>query len=92
MTINSIDDYANCLGIEVNHLEKAIYRGTECGAWIHWTDKTLSIGSIVEGSDAEFDKTFIFPVDKNEIDEWITELENLCEEAWNEANEDYEKG
>lgn len=86
---NNITDFANHIGVEVKHLERAIYKGTECGAWINWDDEKLTIGSIVEGSDAEFSKTFKFPVSSDEIDNWINELEDLCEEAWCEANENH---
>ena len=88
MIINNILDYANYLGIDVKDLEKAIYKGTSCGAWINWDDKKINIGSIVEGSDAEFDRTFYFPVDVKVIDDWFEELETLTEEAWLEANDD----
>ena len=88
--INDINDYADYLGVEVSDLEKSIYNGTVCGAWINWTDKSMSIGSIVEGSDAEFSKTFYFPVKLDKIDSWFTQLEDLCDEAWHEAN-DYDE-
>lgn len=84
--INNINDYADYLGIDINQIERAIYKGTECGAWINWDDKKLTIGSIVEGSDVEFSKTFNFPVNIKEINNWFEELEELTEEAWCEAN------
>lgn len=88
--INNITDFANHIGVEVKHLERAIYKGTECGAWINYDDEKLTIGSIVEGSDVEFSKTFYFPVKLDEIDSWFTQLEDLCDEAWHEAN-DYDE-
>lgn len=88
MTLNNIYELADWFGTTPEHLEKAIYKGTECGAWIRWDDDTVSIGSIVEGSDAEFDETFEFPVDPEDIEAWTDELECLCDEAWHEANDD----
>ena len=88
--INDINDYADYLGIEVSDLEKSIYDETVCGAWIIWTNKSMSIGSIVEGSDAEFSRTFYFPVNIKEINNWFEELEELTDEAWHEAN-DYDE-
>ena len=88
--INNIIDYANYLGIDINQIERAIYKGTSCGAWIYWDNKGMVIGSIVEGSDAEFSKTFNFPVNIKKINQWFEELEELTEEAWHEAN-DYDE-
>lgn len=47
----------------------------------------MTIGSIVEGSDAEFYQSFWFPVDTDVLDAWVNELEELCDEAWHEAND-----
>ncbi len=88
MQISNINDYAKYLGTEVKHLEKDLYKYTDCGAWIIWTDKDITIGSIVEGSDAEFSQTFTFPTTTEEIDAWLEELENLTDEAFREANEE----
>ena len=87
MIINNTNDLATYFGTTLDHLERDIYKYTECGAWITWTDSSVSIGSIVEGSDAEFSETFQFPVDSDEIDNWMEELEELCDEAWHEAND-----
>ena len=85
--INNINDYAKSLGTSVSSLKHDIYKYTDCGAWIDWNDESMTIGSIVEGSDAEFSKTFKFPVSMDEVDEWYEELEQLTEEAWHEAND-----
>ena len=84
--ISNISDLAAAWGTTPEHIERDIYKYTDCGAWISWTDSTVTIGSIVEGSDAEFDFTFHFPVELESIEEWIDELEVLCDEAWHEAN------
>lgn len=87
MKLNNITDVAEkWLGVSVSDLEKSLYKGTACGAWINWDDSKVSIGSIVEGSDAEFDETFLFPVESEALDDWLDELENLTDEAWKEAN------
>jgi len=92
MIINSIDDIVKGKGLEEQEqLEHYVYKYTECGAWITWDDHSVTIGSIVEGSDAEFSESFCFPVDSDALDAWVNELEALCDEAWHEANdEDYE--
>ena len=85
--INNIQDVAEKIwGTTVHLLERDVYKNTDCGAWIRWSDDCVQIGSIVEGSDAEFDRTFKFPFDSDEMESWIDELETLTDEAWREAN------
>lgn len=86
--INNISELAAAFGTSPEHIGRTLYKSTECGAWISWTDETVTIGSIVEGSDAEFDRTFNFPVALETIEDWISELEVMCDEAWHEANDE----
>lgn len=88
MIINNIHDLAVHFDTTVDELESDIYDYTDCGAWITWDDNSVTIGSIVEGSDAEFAESFQFPVDSDELDAWVAELERLCDDAWHEANDD----
>lgn len=88
--INNIADLAVAFDTTPERIGRTLYKNTECGAWIAWTDTTVTIGSIVEGSDAEFDQTFRFPVDLRDIEAWIDDLEALVDEAWREANGDEE--
>ena len=86
--INNIEEYANYVGSTVGSLKRDIYKYTACGAWVDWDDKKVTIGSIVEGTDVEFSKTFFFPFDSKEIDTWFDELEELTDEVWYEVNND----
>lgn len=86
MDIRNINDLANYIGVETSYLNRAMFKYTDCGAWIDWDDKSVSIGSIVEGSDAEFSKTFAFPFTSEEYENWMIELDVLTDEAWAEAN------
>ena len=89
MVINNINDIVKGKGLDnPEQLHRYVYKYTDCGAWIEWDDSSVTIGSIVEGSDAEFSETFSFPCSSETLDEWLTELEALCDEAWHEANED----
>ena len=88
--INSIEDLAMLYGVPVSGLKRALYKYTACGAWIEWTKRSVTIGSIVEGSDAEFSKRFEFPVTVEEIDDWLEELEELTDEAWTDANGEWD--
>ena len=86
MVIHNIEEFASEFGSDVKSLKRDMYKYTDCGAWIEWDDKRMTIGSIVEGSDAEFDRTFEFPAYLSEINDWMEELERLTDEAWQEAN------
>lgn len=86
MVINNIHDLAIHLGTSVDRLEHDIYKYTDCGAWIKWTPTLVEIGSIVEGSDAEFSEQFVFPFSSNSFDDYVTELEATVDYYWHEAN------
>ena len=88
MVIHDIKEAAAAHGTTPEQLPRSIYKYTDCGAWITWDDDSVTIGSIVEGSDAEFFRTFSFPVDTADLDAWCEELEQLTDEAWHEANDD----
>ena len=92
MKINSIYDLCDYLGTNPDRISRDLYKYTDCGAWIEWDDNFVDIGSIVEGSDAEFHRTLKFPFDSDDYDDWICKLECLVDEAWHEANDEwYEK-
>lgn len=85
--IKDIKDYCEHFETDEKHLERDTYKYTDCGAYIFWNESSVTIGSIVEGSDAEFSKKFVFPCTAEEIDKWFDELEKLTDEAWHEAND-----
>ena len=89
MIINNINDILAYRGAkDVNQLERDMYKYTACGAWIFCDDEGVTVGSIVEGSDAEFSNSFFYPFSSDDFDSWIDELEMLVDEAWHEANDD----
>lgn len=88
MTIHNINEFADLFGVTPDRLEKAIYNGTSCGAWVMWNCTSVTIGSIVEGSDAEFSCKFSYPFESEAVFRWLDELERLTTDAWNEANAD----
>jgi hypothetical protein len=53
---------------------------------------SIAIGSIVEGSEAEFSETFClrkgndYVATTEELDGWVQDLEDLVSEAWGESN------
>jgi plastocyanin len=70
------------------HLSHEVYKNTSCGAWFKSEDNGVCLGTIVEGSDAEFSRSLSYPFSVVEWDATINELETLAEEAWQEANEE----
>lgn len=88
MTINNINDLATHYGTTVDRLEHDFYKYTDCGAWIRWDDSTVDFGTIVEGSDAEFSESLIFPFDSELFDTCLAEIEYQADIAWHEANDE----
>jgi hypothetical protein len=72
----------------VKRLERAIYKYTDCGAWIQERMSGVLIGSIVEGSDAEFSTFLTFPFKEEDFSNTIQWLEAACSEEWHRANEE----
>ena len=67
--------------------KKAIYKGTDCGAWIKFEDDGITVGSIVEGSDAEITKPKLeFPFEARQFWDLLEEVNYEACEAWEEAN------
>lgn len=85
-TIKNINDLAEYLGTSVDHLRHDVYKYTACGAWIDWDDERVTVGSIVEGSDAEFCETLLFPFSSDSYDSMIAYLEDMTDYAWREVN------
>ena len=83
-----VDDFAS--------LEKSIYKGTDCGAWIcklaglnHGDPDGVEVGSIVEGSEACATPVKLhYPFDSKALWEALDGIEAECSELWDEANED----
>ena len=88
MVINNICDLAAHFGTSVDRLERDFYKYTECGAWIRWDTSSVSFGTIVEGSDAEFSDCLLFPFSSEYFDSCLEEIENQADIAWHEANDD----
>ena len=91
-TIHNIAELAAEYGTTPEHLERAVYKSTECGAWIEWDDKEVRIGSIVEGSEAEvYPATLSFPFTMQEYEEAVQEIEADADALWREANLTWEE-
>jgi hypothetical protein len=67
-------------------IDRALYKGTDCGAWFKFTETGVRVGTIVEGSDAEFIRNLDYPFTASEFERVIRYLEERASEAWKEAN------
>jgi hypothetical protein len=80
-----------------NHgIDRAVYKGTSCGAWVRFDSEGVMVGTIVEGSDAEFSERIdLTGIDISEEGEtillerfWdaVQQCEDFADEAWAERN------
>ena len=94
--IRNIYDLADHFGVDASgtiaevedRLTRAIYRGTDCGAWIQSYPNSIVLGSIVEGSDAEFTEGLDYPFTGDDFDAKLAYLEEQCDHEWHRANEE----
>lgn len=89
--VNNIQELADQVGTNVEGLEKAIYKGTDCGAWIRQEENSVVMGSIVEGSDAETETfTLTFPFEMDTFWKTLQIIEDEADMLWHEANDELE--
>jgi hypothetical protein len=77
---------------EPERIDRAVYKGTSCGAWVRFDEKGIAVGTIVEGSDAEFSKRIdLSGIDTDEAGEaelnrrfWaaLQMCEDFADEVW----------
>jgi|DEB0MinimDraft_10_1074344.scaffolds.fasta_scaffold02325_5 hypothetical protein len=79
------------IGVDtVAQAEKAIYKGTDCGAWIQCEEDGVTVGSIVEGSDAEVTRDKLeYPIEVKEFWDCVEDVNSEACELWEEANYEY---
>lgn len=80
-----ISSIADDIGIEYKdikeaeqRIDRAVYKGTDCGAWVKFDEQGIVVGSIVEGSDAEFSER----IDLKGIDMSEEGSAELCKRFW----------
>lgn len=69
-------------------LDRAIYEQTECGAWIRSDESSVTIGTMVEGSDAEVTTALAYPFVDEALFDALMWLEDVADKLWVEANPD----
>jgi hypothetical protein len=88
MSVNNIEELAKELGVAINGIEKAVYKNTDCGAWIKILDDGIKLGSIVEDSDAETETYILkFPFTIDKFWNTLGEIECEADILWHEAND-----
>ena len=83
------------LGDNPDRWDRAIYKGTDCGAWMRinrdgdsWPEIYVSIGSIVEGSDAEVTaEDLVWPFTRDQFWETVEWVNQEASMLWDEANQ-----
>ena len=79
-------------GCPVHRIEKALFKGTACGAWIEFPDDGLVVGSIVEGSDVDCESYSFDWTGEEDVESFLTnaldEIEMEAEELWRECNDE----
>ena len=93
--INNLSDLFAHVGVDnFESLEKAIYKGTECGAWLATIGDEVSpegvegvkVGSIVEGSDACAEtRELEFPFESKEFWDACQAVDDEASALWDEA-------
>lgn len=67
--------------------ERHLYRDTDCGAWVKFDAIGITLGSIVEGSDAEVWPVVLrYPFTADDYDAAISAIEDQADELWTAAN------
>lgn len=88
MQIKSVTDLSKYYDV-LSHvgIARAIYEGTDCGAYIKFTSDGITIGSIVEGIDATAEEQVLsYPFTSEELEDAISAVEDDAERLWNETH------
>ena len=98
ITINSGADVATYFGIPGaawHQVEKAVYKGTDCGAWLEFDYASeenggayLFVGSIVEGAEVDCDTISLkLPTTGAALAEALDCVDTQAREIWEQHNE-----
>jgi hypothetical protein len=77
-----VETIANSIGIEPypEKINRAIYRGTDCGAWVKFDEDGILVGTIVEGSEAEYSERIELTDDPDELCKRFWDAIQNCED------------
>lgn len=86
--ICSVDDLCEYLGTTPDHLERDMFKYTECGMPIAWDDEKVSLVVYAEGADPEWSHDLFFPFTAKEFDRMVKVVEEESDELWHEWNDE----
>jgi hypothetical protein len=91
---------AKDIGMEADasRIDRAVYKGTDCGAWVQFKDDGILVGTIVEGSDAEYSEFVPYTGDEETVTHFwaaIDRCEDFADEhfdnsPWEEDDEEHD--
>ena len=84
--INNFKDLCEYLGVTEEDADGAFYDATDCGGHIEDRGSELYMGTIVEGSDSEYDRYIPYPFTEKDYEREVKEMEAWAEEEWFYAN------
>jgi len=68
-------------------VSKSIFRSTSCGAWIKFNEDGVSMGSIVEGTDATTPiQTLTYPFPEKAFWDALNQVEYDAEDIWHDTH------
>lgn len=95
VTINCFEDLCSHVGTDIydddertaKALDKAIYKGTTCGAWVEKVPNGVNVGSIVEGCDQYCDvQELRYPFDHTDFWAAVQRVEDQADEIWKDTH------
>lgn len=87
--ICNLDDFAKWFGCDsVDHLERALYKYTDCGMCYSADENSITLVGYVEGADCEHpSETLIYPFTGSHVKKVMAYLEEEADEMWHEWND-----
>lgn len=68
-------------------IDRSVYRGTSCGAWVSYQRNGVTVGSIVEGCDYGTQSYALeYPFDKKDFWGKLEEVEKEATSIWNNTH------
>ena len=87
--ITCAGDIARLYGYDgEDHLERALFKYTDCGMCAEWDSEKITLVGYVEGADCDGpSETLYFPFTVKKLREVMDELETAADEMWHEWND-----
>jgi hypothetical protein len=73
---------ADSIGVapDPQKIDRAIYKGTDCGAWVRFDAQGVVVGTIVEGSEAEYSERIALSDDEATLCRRFWQAVQNCED------------